>query len=234
MVKIPSLHYGDMYFLDKYSLARIQKYASIIKDKLPNGGSVLDIGCYTASLFGILPKEIKYTGIDFDGEAIRVAKFKGAQVFELNLDEDTIDIDGKFDVIVVAEVFEHLKRPIGLINKIKELLKDDGIAIISLPNENTLYHRLMAVFGLGVDLCAFEDFKHLHLPTIRQSENFLKKEFNILQKNYYINPSSKRSRIEKLGWLFLLVPDFIWYSLAYLLPGLFARGTIFTCKKIDE
>lgn len=231
MLKEPSLHYGQMYSLDKYSFARILKYARIIQDRLPDGGAVLDIGCYTAPLFDILPKTIKYTGIDFDEEAIHIAQGKGAVVYKINLDEEKIDMQDKFDIVVVAEILEHLKRPKEMIMATRRLLKDDGIAIISLPNENTAYHRLLSLLGLGIDMCAFEGFKHLHLPTIRQSEAFLKKEFNILQRRYYINPSAKGSRIEKLGWLFLLVPDFIWYSLAQLSPGLFARGTIFVCSK---
>jgi 2-polyprenyl-3-methyl-5-hydroxy-6-metoxy-1,4-benzoquinol methylase len=233
MVNIPALHYGDMYVLDKYSLARIQKYARIITDRLPSGGTVLDIGCYTAPLFDLLPKTIKYRGIDFDAQAIRIAQGKGAQVQKANLDEENINIQEKFDVVVVAEVLEHLKRPQDMLLNIKRLLKDDGIAIISLPNENTIYHRLMSLFGLGIDLCAFQEFKHLHLPTIRQSENFLKKEFCIIKKSYYINPSARSSRIEGIGWLFLLVPDFMWKFLSKILPGMFARGTIFTCKKIN-
>jgi len=100
-----------------------------------------------------------------------------------------------------------------------------------LPNENTLFHRVVSLFGLGIDACAFEDFKHLHLPTIKQSQRFVKKYFNITQKTYYINPGAKGSRAEPLGFIFTLVPDSFWMLLAALAPGLFARGTIFVCTK---
>lgn len=233
MAKTPSLHFGDMYALDKYSQSRIEKYASIIRKRLTNAGRVLDIGCYTAALFDLLPKAIKFIGLDFDEEAIDIAKSKGAEVYKCNLEEEQIEFEEKFDVIVVAEIFEHLKRPMELLGYVNSLLKDDGMLIVSLPNENTLYHRLMSLFGLGIDMCAFQDFKHLHLPTIRQSENFLKQHFQIMQKFYYVNPGAKGSRAEKIGWLFTLIPDFFWNALANALPGLFARGTIFTCKKIN-
>jgi len=227
----PALHYGQMYSLDRYSRARIEEYARIIKSYFPSGGAVLDIGCYTAELFEILPDAFKYTGIDFDDEAMRIAKAKGVCVHKLNFDQETLDIRDKFDAVILAEVLEHLKKPEVMLSQVKQLLKEGGIAVISLPNENTIYHRIMSLLGLGIDMCAFGEFKHLHLPTIRQSQNFLKKYFTILKKIYYINPAGRGSRIEKIGWLFSLIPDFIWHALANLFPGLFARGTIFVCAK---
>lgn len=226
MIKEPILHYGNMYSTDKYAKMRIRKYASIIKDNLKEGDSVLDIGCYTAELPDFLPSGIFYFGVDFDDEAVRVAKSSGLNVVKVNLEEEMINFNQKFDLIIAAEILEHLKDPTRMMRQIKGLLKNKGMVIISLPNENTLYHRFMSLFGLGIDMCAFQLYKHLHLPTIRQSTDFVSQYLKIIRKEYYINPGGRGSRFEKFGLFLELIPDKIWEGLAYAFPGCFARGII--------
>lgn len=50
-----------------------------------------------------------------------------------NLNEYS-DIPEKFDIITMFEVFEHIENPNETIEKIKSLLKPDGLFIGSLPN----------------------------------------------------------------------------------------------------
>lgn len=226
MIKEPILHYGNMYGMDKYAKMRIQKYAFIVKDSLRKGDSVLDIGCYTAELPDFLPEGIFYSGVDFDDEAVKIAKSNGLNVMKVNFEDEVINYKEKFDLIIAAEILEHLKDPARMMRQIKDLLKNKGIVVISLPNENTLYHRFMSLFGLGIDMCAFQLYKHLHLPTIRQSTDFVSKYFKIVRKEYYINPGGRGSHFEKFGLFLELIPDKIWESLAYVLPGCFARGII--------
>ena len=87
----------------------------------------------------------------------------------------------------------------------------------------------MSLLGLGIDLYPFQLYKHLHFPTIKQNIKFVSQYFKIIKKEYYINPSGKGSRFDKLGILFKLIPDFVWEKLAYLFPGCFARGIIMLC-----
>lgn len=231
MIKEATLHYGNMYSMDKYAQMRIRKYASIVKNILNENDSLLDIGCYTAELYDLLPKNIRYFGVDFDNKAIEISKSKGLNAVKLNLDNEEIAFKEKFDVIIAAEILEHLADPARMMIQIKNLLKESGKVIISLPNENTLYHRLMSFFGFGIDMCAFQLYKHLHFPTIRQSVDFVSRYFKINKKKYYINPGGKGSRFEKLGFLSGLIPDFVWQGLSDLFPGCFARGIIMVASK---
>lgn len=227
---IPHFHYGRMYEDDKYARLRIKKCIELLLPVIKNTTKVLEIGCYTAEVLDYLPENTDYTGIDFDTTAIEIARQKGINVISVNFDQEEIKLSDKFDVIICTEVLEHLIDPDAIMRKIHELLKDDGTVLISLPNENTIYHRLMSLFGYGIDMCAFQPHKHLHLPTICQSEAFISKYFKIINKTPYINPGAKGSRSEWIGTITARLPDVFWNALAKISPGLFSRGMIFLAK----
>ncbi len=228
--RIPHLHYGHMYEDDKYARLRIKNCAELLLPFIKNTSKVLEIGCYTAEILDYLPENTDYTGIDFDVDATKFAKQKGAKIVYVNFDKEEINLSDKFDIIICAEVLEHLIDPPAMMKKIKELLKNDGVVLLSLPNENTIYHRIMSLLGYGVDMCAFQLHKHLHLPTTAQNEAFVAKYFKIVKKTSYINPSAKSSRSEWIGSIATLIPDGVWVTLANTSPGLFARGIVFLAR----
>lgn len=231
----PRCWFGQMYKEDRYAKQRIITYVKLIEPYLKPGVRILDVGCYTAEIYDYLPKDIEYFGLDFDEEALKIATARGATVRKVRFDEEGINFDNKFDIIIAAEILEHLKNPEELLKQLKMVLAKDGIILVSLPNECTLYHRIMCFMGKGVDMYAFKLYKHLHLPTISQSRVFVENFFNILKETYYINPSGKGSRWEAFGRLTSKIPDSLWLWLARLSPGLFARGVIFLAKhKLED
>jgi len=223
----PHLHYGLMYHADRYVRRRVAMYASLLNPYLHPGMSILDIGCYTAELTIFLPPGIDYWGVDFDQQALRIARARMARVLCCHFDQASLPLTRRFDIVVCAEVLEHLVDPHAMMRKICSLTADGGYVLISLPNENTLFHRLMALLGLGVDACAFQLYKHLHLPTISQSETFVSQYCHVLKHAYYINPGGRCSRLEMLGPILTRLPDRVWEFLARVAPGLFARGVVF-------
>lgn len=233
----PTLHYGRMYDEDKYVKLRYEQYARMLRPYIRmlrrnnTSVSILDVGGYTGELKRYLFQGTEYFLVDFDNGALEIAKQLGAHVRKLNLDNDSLKkLNRKFDIIVATETLEHLKNPEKHLQEMQTLLKEDGIVLISLPNENTIYHRLMCLLGYGIDMCAFQLHKHLHLPTIEQSEKFVGRYFKTLEKSYYINPGAKGSRSEWIGTITAKIPDAFWRFLAKALPGLFARGVIFVAK----
>jgi O-antigen biosynthesis protein len=76
-------------------------------------------------------------GIEVDPEMAALA----AQYCERIIvgDLDTLDLDGelgsdRFDVIVAADVLEHLKDPLAVLRRLRGFLAPDGFLVISLPN----------------------------------------------------------------------------------------------------
>ncbi len=57
------------------------------------------------------------------------------------------DWDARFDVVVCADVLEHLADPEALLERIRGWLKDGGILFVSLPNIANVSIRLALLFG---------------------------------------------------------------------------------------
>ena len=202
-------------YSDPYAVLRIKRSVEALNAR--PGHTVLDVGCYEQLAYTFLPKGVIYEGIDLD----RFHPFT-----------NVVNIDGGFehepvDRILCLETLEHLMRPQGTLKSIRACLKDDGVAVISLPNEATLFHRVRALLGT-VDQEAFgECGKHLHMPNMKQSIRFLSQELSVVQAIPYASDGAGT----RSPWLRPLLRILPLELLARLLPSLFARGFIFVCKK---
>ncbi len=234
-------HYGNL-FTDKYMVLRFNINYFFAKKVLKKYKriNVLDVGGYTADNLkfwknsGEKIKKIDYNVADYDTEAGKIATTRGAKYhyYDLNLDNLLkLFPNKKFDLIICTEVLEHLLDPHRQMGYFLRLLKRNGRLIISLPNENTIFHRIYALLGLGIDQYPFVLYKHLHFPTIQQSETFVKNYFCLIDKKYYMNFGGIGSRFAFFGKLFRLIPDSVWRTLVDLFPGLLARGTVFYLRK---
>jgi len=233
MTNKPNLQYGQMFEKDKYVRQRFEIYKKLLTPYLKPDVKILDIGGYQADLLTLLPKDVRYHVADFDKKALEIAKKRGAKIQQINIDQDYKKIfpKEKFDIILLTEVLEHLVDPRSVLIHAKGLLKQGGVILISLPNENTIYHRIMSLLGFGLDSYAFKLYKHLHLPTITQSRIFVSKQLKIEKQVYWYHVGFNTTRTEYLGKITKLLPPVGWKLLANNFPGLFARGVIFLCQK---
>ena len=207
-------------YRDIYAVARIKKSVKLILPLLSDKDIVLDIGCYTSEAKKYLPDNIQYIGIDSE------AYVKETVVADLDIFYDIVTCN----FAICLEVLEHLKYPKHIACTIAKSIKPNGYAVISLPNEATLFHRIRCLFGTVDAECFSEIGKHLHLPNINQCRKFLSEFFVIHKEVYYINPSATGSRQAWLGKILQLIPDCVHQWLADTWPSLFARGFIFLCK----
>lgn len=100
------------------------------------GLRVLDVGCgfaTTSARIQSLGNEV--TGIDSSAEAEPIAKTRISRFVLADVESaDAIDIGEPFDVLIFADVLEHLAWPVSTLKKYLRWLKDDGSVIVSLPN----------------------------------------------------------------------------------------------------
>lgn len=205
-------HWPDLY-ADKFAELRLKKSCELL-DARP-GQSILDVGCNTREAKKYLPAECEYVGID-------------------GIYGDSIDGGFKhyrtFDRILCLEVLEHLQFPRGTLKSIAEHLAPNGIAVISLPNEATLFHRARSLFGIVDQECFSENGKHLHLPSLSQCRAFLRERLEVYREEFYISAGTgvRQRYIEIL--VKKLSPKILQFA-ANLFPSLFSRGFIFVCRK---
>jgi len=126
---------------------------SILHLNLPDGSSILDMGCasgHTSILFAQRLPKFTVVGIDIADSFVDQAKSSGHGISNLNFkvwDASSGQWDeARFDVVYAAEIIEHVEDLTGFLNSIKMLMAPGGRAIITTPNLNsdgTVWGRLM-------------------------------------------------------------------------------------------
>jgi 2-polyprenyl-3-methyl-5-hydroxy-6-metoxy-1,4-benzoquinol methylase len=132
---------------------------------VPPGSSVLDVGCSAGGLGEALKslKNAVVTGIDINDSDVKIAKTKLDSAFVLDVEGQPTDKLGLYDVIIFADVLEHMKDPILVLTKIKKHLKPKGRIIFSLPNMAHIFTRLELLNGsFRYTETGLLDYTHLH------------------------------------------------------------------------
>lgn len=104
------------------------------------GKQVLEIGCGPGSITKILAEQsgCQVTGLELDLEAIEKVAPYCVKVMQADLNSvewpKLIDTSEKFDVVVAADVLEHLYDPWVNLQMMTPFVKDNGYIVISLPH----------------------------------------------------------------------------------------------------
>ena len=114
------------------------------------GARILDAGCGNGVLAGALLREgFRVTGIDVSQTGIDLCRQAYPEgVFHLGSisDEHFVDLVGAdYDLIVAAEVIEHLYSPAAFLNNCRRALKQGGSLIITTP-----YHGYVKNLSLAL------------------------------------------------------------------------------------
>ena len=99
---------------------------------------VLELGPATGSMTQVLRERgCTVVAIEVDPEMAKVAAQYCERVITADLDELDLDAElgtDRFDVIVAADVLEHLKDPLSALRRLRNFLKPGGHFVVSLPN----------------------------------------------------------------------------------------------------
>ena len=132
-----------------------------------NGRRLLDVGCAR----GHLAKEfIKQgwvvTGVEYNQEDAELARKEGINVIIGSAEAAFSDIAESFDVIVFADVLEHLVDPLAILQLVKQRLTPNGRIVISIPNIAHLTIRIQLLLGsFNYSDRGILDRTHLHFYT---------------------------------------------------------------------
>lgn len=135
---------------------------------------VLDVGCGPGWLAEALTRQgHEVTGVDLSAEpgvTERMATFVQADL-EHGLPDA---VGGGFDVVVAADVIEHVRAPEQLLGSMAERLRPGGTIIASVPNFAHWYPRARTALGLfDYDQRGILDATHLRFFTRRSFRRML-------------------------------------------------------------
>ncbi|MFH1063142.1 MAG: class I SAM-dependent methyltransferase [Candidatus Omnitrophota bacterium] len=192
-------HKKDIYF-----------YALNLLEKIDNsqGRALLDIGCACgafldiARLFGFKTKGIELS----KGQAEYAQKQLNLDVLlSATVEPLLAEHKGFFNVVTMWDVLEHIPDPKSALNSIHNLLSDDGILMLKIPNSyfqiskarlaRLLFPRMNKVLGAGDHVVHFTkksiqqilkatDYEVIKLEN-SQWDRSLYSPFSVFQKTYY-------------------------------------------------
>jgi 2-polyprenyl-3-methyl-5-hydroxy-6-metoxy-1,4-benzoquinol methylase len=117
---------------------------------IPRGSRVLDVGCSTGNFGEALQalKDCVVVGVDINADDIEEAKTRISEAYVFDISSPGAqELLGTFDVIVFADVIEHLPDPRAALRAVHDLLREDGIIVYSIPNMGHVSVRLDLLEG---------------------------------------------------------------------------------------
>ncbi|WP_168800530.1 class I SAM-dependent methyltransferase [Cellulomonas telluris] len=126
------------YHIDELDLDEANSSHSLVAELVGDGKDVLDVGCATGYLGQALGSlGCRVVGIEVDPVSAAEARERLAEVLEADIDGVPLDEvvgDRRFDVVVLADVLEHLVRPEVLLSSVARVLRPGGVVVASVPN----------------------------------------------------------------------------------------------------
>ena len=133
--------------------------------------TLLDIGCALGVLLEEAQKQgIEAYGIDVSHDAVAYCKKRGLGVFQGTLTTARLPKEKQFDMITAFEVIEHEQNPLGMMKRVQTLLKNGGIAVLTTPNHNTFWRKIMGKWWVG-----YRHAEHLTFWNLRSLKELMKR-----------------------------------------------------------
>ncbi len=183
----------------------------LFKTWIGTGKSILDLGCRDGVITAYFIPGNNVTGADIDREALRLlAERTHIKTLHLNLQDELWPVEKEsFDVVVIAEVLEHLYFPSRILANIARVLKPGGSIVGSVPNAFSLKNKMRYLRNIkkGTPLA---DPMHINHFSWKEIEDLLSRDFT-------------RVELYPLGRPFL--------GLKNIVPSSFSYGIAFRAQK---
>lgn len=119
-------------------IKRLNFIIKTLKEKMPKGAEVLDVGCGNGIISrGVGRQGFIVKGIDVSEKAIARARELNTLPdvkFEVTSAEQLVAGGHRYHAVICSEVLEHLHDPGKLLSVLHQSLEDDGALIVTVPN----------------------------------------------------------------------------------------------------
>lgn len=142
---------------------------------------ILEIGAGPGSITRLLKSHnnCQVTAIELDDEAIAKLSEFCEKVYQCDLNDplwpSVVSEHGKFDVVIAADVLEHLYDPWATLQNMKTILEESGHIVVSLPHVG---HSAVIACQLNADFAYQEwgllDKTHIRFFGIKNIQNLFK------------------------------------------------------------
>lgn len=188
-------HNIDDYYAKSPLPIRIieQRRLSIIRSMIGDaaGKELAEVGSGGGHVLRMFPRA-KITAIDVSDVFLDTARknLRGYDAKFVKGEVDKIDLPAEsFDRIICTEVLEHTVDPDAILAAIARLLKRDGVAVITVPNDplilklKGMVRRTPVGALLGGKVNWGGDEFHLHVWTPDEFERVLSKHFRVTERS---------------------------------------------------
>ena len=159
----------------KYYIGVYKGFVENLKHRLHSYGlslhglKILDIGCFTGELIGLLKeKGADVYGVELQEKAVEIANKKlPGRIFKTDIFNNNFP-QMKFDVVTLIGVIEHVIDPIKLLRRSVEILNPGGILMLQTPDSNSFVAKL-----LGKYWPPYAPVEHIHLFSRKSLEKEL-------------------------------------------------------------
>lgn len=145
---------------------------------------MLEIGCSIGyTLEAAKNRDIKHLGVDISNYAVEYCNNRGLNASTLTFPE-LKKKKARYDLIFMQHVLEHFENPFKVLDDCNELLNENGLLLILVPNadyrravKKRANHRFYSIGGVGAEHYVYFNYQNL--------KNSLKATgFEVIQENY--------------------------------------------------
>jgi SAM-dependent methyltransferase len=125
-------------------------------------------GGTTARALGVFYPRARVDGIELDPVAAEEARSVCGVVLVGDLESVQLDLEPGYDLVLMADVVEHLREPVRALEKVKPLIRPGGHLLVSTPNIANWAMRLLHLAGRwDYHERGILDWTHLRFFTLR-------------------------------------------------------------------
>lgn len=190
---------------------------------------ILDVGCVGQDkkmltnewLHNILRREAYVChGVDIEIEMVKVLQSKGYQIYTpTELEENNI----KYDLIIMADVIEHVNDPVDFIKYYGGFLKDEGIIVLTTPNSNAIRNFVQIIINNSYSVNPQHTFWFCPLTLLEVTERAGYKPVDFFWLKEYHTVKALNRRIDRLKYRFC--------TIMYRFRSNFSPNFLLTIKK---